>query len=64
MLLFSVVINQTIVELAKSHKVAAYADDILIGHNPNIDKNVIISQVKDMLAKYGLMVSERKCRST
>lgn len=64
MLLYNAATNDVITRMAEKYKVVAYADDILIGHDPRIDPKDIIAELRYELAKLGLAVAEKKCKTT
>ena len=64
MALFCAAIDPVIRKFATKYRLVAYADDILVGHSADISHKDVIKELKAELAKYGLAVSDRKCKST
>jgi len=44
--------------------VIAYADDILLGIDDNVNVNELISEIEDLVSLIGLTVNRDKCRCT
>jgi hypothetical protein len=61
--IFAAAIDPALRELQEKYEIIAYADDILISYS-NYTKDEIMEDAKRILAKYGLILNNEKCKST
>ncbi len=64
MILFITTIDDIIDKINSKYDIIAYADDILISANPEINPEDIINEVGELLEKIGLELNLDKCCST
>jgi hypothetical protein len=61
--IFAAAIDPALRELQEKYEIIAYADDILISYS-KYSKDEIMEDAKRILAKYGLILNNEKCKST